>query len=556
MTTRSKIVDLKRQMPEDGNAEDFGISLDATYPDDAEAGQEAETADYLESYGNYVDEAPVRGWTRHILPTLLIAAFLGWTGFFGWTFFAEAQLGIAAERIAGLISFWAMPTLLIAVLWLIFMRNSHREAARFRDVAGILRDESEALAVRMRTINEEISMARGFLAEHARELETVGKQSSHKLLESAQLLAAALADSDDKAKTLETVSNAANTNLEQLRKHLPVVTSAAKDVTNQIGSAGNSAQLQIKSMIAALQRAGEAGKSAREQIDDMEARADEAAVKLEQVIATSAALLDQSTESANVRATEMARVMTVSTDNLTAKVTNASADVDRVMIESREKLDAQLDSLRTSLAELSGQSTDEQRRITSIIGEISSHIEISAERIAEIDRVATDQTAKLAFAVSALGESTREVGSALSGNQTITEQLIERSEKLLMALETANREIEESLPASIDRLDDRFAHSLAPLSSAMESAEGLDELGDNLLVKLTSLEHLLDVQQSQRDPVDGQQRRAFCRASRTGGSAGGIAYANPRPGRRNVGGCEHQAGCVAAAGSRNHAASG
>lgn len=496
MTTRSKIVDLTRQMPDDDATDTFGIPLETTYADGAVADGETASVDYAESYSGYSDEAGNRSWTRYIVPTLLVSAVLGWTGFFGWTFFPEAEMGIPKERVVGLISFWAMPTILIAMLWLLSMRNSHREAARFRDVASLLRAESDTLATRMRTVNEDITMARDFLAQHSRELETIGKRSSAKLIESAQLLAAALADSDERAKTLESVSNAANTNLEQLRKHLPVVTSAAKDVTNQIGSAGNSAQLQIKSMIAALQRVGEAGKSAREQIDDMEVRAGDVAGKLEQVIATSAAQLDQSSESANVRANEMARVMGASTDSLAAKVNQASEDVDRVVAQSKEKLDGQLGALRNALNELSGQSTDERDRITAIIGEISSHIESSAQRIAEIDRTATDQTAKLAFAVSALGESTKEVGSALTTNQGVAEQLIDRSERLLLALDSANREIDENLPDAFNRLDNRFAQSVAHLNSAMDGATALDDLGDTLLTKLTTLEHLVGIQQT------------------------------------------------------------
>ena len=44
----------------------------------------------------------------------------------------------------------------------------------------------------------------------------VGRQSASKLMEAAELLGAALSDTDAKAKTLEAVSNAAATNLEQL----------------------------------------------------------------------------------------------------------------------------------------------------------------------------------------------------------------------------------------------------------------------------------------------------------------------------------------------------
>ena len=161
-------------------------------------------------------------------PVVADCRFSGLDSLFRWTFFAEVQNGVANDRIVGLIGIWAVPTLLIAVLWLLSMRNSHREAARFADVAQQLRTESDLLAARMRTVNEEISLARAFLAQNARELETVGRQSSRQLTEAAEQLSAALADSDQKAKTLEIVSNAATSNLEQLRKHLPVVTSAAK----------------------------------------------------------------------------------------------------------------------------------------------------------------------------------------------------------------------------------------------------------------------------------------------------------------------------------------
>ena len=103
--------------------------------------------------------------------------------------------------------------------------------------------------------------------------------------------------------------------------------------------------------------------------------------------------------------------------------------------------------------------------------------------------------------MSALGQSTKDVGSALNDNQSITEQLIARSEKLLVALEAANREIDESLPAAMDRMDNRFAGSLAQLNMAAANAGALDELSDTLLAKLTSLEHVVAVQRGSVDKL-------------------------------------------------------
>lgn len=502
MTTRSKIIGLTRQMTDDHDGDAATISFDAaeTHEDDLVTGHET-AVEYNDEDTAYEDEAPARRWGRYVVPSLLIAAFLGWTGFFGWTYFVEAQAGLGNERIVSLIGIWAVPTLLLAVIWLLAMRNSRAEATRFGDVAQLLRTESEALEARMRTVNEEISLAREFLAQNARDLETIGRQSSRQLVEAAERLSAALADSDDKAKTLEAVSNAANTNLEQLRKHLPVVTSAAKDVTNQIGGAGNNAQLQIKSLIASLERVGEAGKSARDYIDSMEARAGDMSSKLEQSVGRSAAKLNESSDAAEVRAAEMAALMGTAASNLTASISTASSEVDRVIASSNERIESHLGTFRASLEQLSDQSEAEQARVTAIISEIATHIESSATRIAEVDEAATDQTAKLAFAVSALGQSTKDVGLALTNSQGITEQLIERSDKLLSALATANREIDENLPAAMQRMDNRFAESVEQLNLATASAESLDGLSDDMLAKLTSLEHLIDVQRSTVDKL-------------------------------------------------------
>jgi hypothetical protein len=493
MNSRSKIIGLTRQLPEP-DVEDVAPDALIEVPEQPEDQEEA--AHSADDDADYGDNPPRREFAKYVVPALLIMAFAGWTGFFGWTYFPEAMRGLANDRVISLIAIWAVPALLFAVLWLVAMRSSSREASRFGDVALLLRRESDALALRMRTVNEEISLAREFLAQNARDLETVGRQSSRQLVESAELLASALADSDEKAKTLETVSNAANTNLEQLRKHLPVVTSAAKDVTNQIGGAGNSAQMQIKALIASLERVGAAGKSAREYIDNMEIRANDVGDKLEQSLSHSAALLDERSADAANRAAEMATMMDRATKGLTTGVAAASSELDAILVQSHEKVDAKLLALRESLSELSGQSADEEARILRIIGEIAAHIESSATRISEVDKSATDQTAKLAFAVSALGESTKDVGAALTNNKNITQNLIAQSDKLLASLGSANREIDEVLPTAMLQLSERVAVGITQLDQATSSAESLDQLSDNMLAKLTSLEHLIDVQRT------------------------------------------------------------
>ena len=488
MTIRSKIVGLNRQSADQSEQDISADNIDETseiVADDR----------YVAEYGDDADETSTRtGAAHYIVPALLLVAFAGWTVFFGMTYFPEAQAGITNDRVITLIVTWAVPTLLIAVLWLLAMRNSSREATRFGKVATSLRAESDALALRMRTVNEEISLAREFLSQNARELETVGRQSSQKLVDSAQMLSAALADSDEKAKTLESVSNAANTNLEQLRKHLPVVTSAAKDVTNQIGSAGNNAQVQIKALIATLERVSEAGKSVRDYIDDVEVRADDLSVKLEQSLSGSAQLLESKSAEALDRSAEMATLMDSASQAIASGIAQASGNIDTVLAGSNANIQSSLAELRRALSDIEAQSQQEEARIRSMIAEISAHIQTSAAQISEVDRTATDQTSKLAFAVSALGESTRSVGTALSDNKAITADLIGQSVRLNEALGVANQEISRNIPAAMDSLTVRMTEGIAQVKSALANAETLEEMSDVMLEKLNALEQLIATQ--------------------------------------------------------------
>lgn len=487
MTTRSKIVGLNRNKSEEPAIpveEVVEIATDDTAVADYPADETVDESD---------DWQKPR-LSRFVVPGMLLTTAAAWTAFFAVTYWPEVRVGVGNSRIIDLIAIWAVPALFIAVVWLLAMRNSSREATRFGNVASLLRAESDALHQRMRTVNEEIALAREFLAQNARELESVGRQSSQKLVESAERLSTALADSDAKAKTLEAVSEAANSNLEQLRKNLPVVTSAAKDVTNQIGNAGNDAQAQIKSLIATLERVGDAGKSVRHYVDDIESKADNLAVRLEDSLRSSAELLETKSTEALDRSAEMATIMDSASQAIASGITKASSDIDTIMSDSNAHIQSSLVDLRSALLQVSAQSEQEERRVRALIDAITTHIRVSAETISDVDRMATEKASQLAIAVSALGESTLSVGSALSDNQVVAENLLVQSERLIGSLASANQEISQTIPASMDVLNIRIAEGIAQVKVAVSSAQSLEDLSDVMLEKIQTLEQLIATQ--------------------------------------------------------------
>ncbi|NJM51303.1 MAG: hypothetical protein HC843_10910 [Sphingomonadales bacterium] len=572
MTARSKIVGIDRQSSERVESEKESSASAIAFGKETEAdtallesSEMDESAQYEADYE--ADYAPQTGqWKNYIAPVSLILLFAAWTLFFAWVNQIEL-LAVTPAKAAALISNWALPACLIGIAWLLILRSSRSESRRFTDAALKLRNESDALEKRMRTVNEEITMAREFLSQNALELESVGRRAAANLMEASGKLGEALHDSDAKAKTLELVSNAATNNLEQLRKHLPVVTSAAKDVTNQIGNAGNSAQMQVRTLITAIEHMSVAGQEARDNIDGMETRAEEAAGKLARIIDENRDKLNQSIDQASGQTQQMAAMMATSnadishtldaaiarmsasaeqssghiasvvdgrakdmvqTLNATAqnlsvqlesnntelihKLKEACADValriegcngevDQFVERNIAKLTQQTEMLRTSLDDMAAQSSGEDIRIQKMVERLTQNLDQRAEQLALIDEAATDRSVKLAFSLEALVESTQQLNHELKGSEGKADDLVERSERLLLALDTANRELEENLPAALIRADDHIANSLKRLEETLQKAALLDAHNDNMLAKLATIGHLLTTQQENVDAL-------------------------------------------------------
>ncbi len=501
MTSRSKIVGITRQSPQtdetaisgEATAFAFGNAPDPEVLDIVDRESPSVPSSDWDYDVEQQDSTP--SWKAAVLPILLGLALFAWTAFFGWTHRVDVQAGLSNEQIITLISTWSLPASLIGIAWLLALRNSRSESNRFADVARSLRTESDALQIRMRTVNEEIAMARGFLAQNARELESIGRQSARRLTEAAEQLGIALADSDSKAKTLEDASNAATQNLEQLRKHLPVVTSAAKDVTNQIGSAGNSAQVQVKSLIAALQRVGEASDTAHNKIGDMSESAAAAASDIAACVEQSAQTLTKCITTAEQQSADIAAQLNASSSQSAATFEKTSEEVDQMVSQIGGRLTTQVGELTAALESLQTQSTQEDAHVDAIIARLTSHIESSALRVEQIDDAATERTVKLAFAVETITAASTQLGDSMVENHKTTEVLIADAERLLLALDTANREVDESLPDAMKRIDERFADTAARLDDVMQKSSLVDGHSDAMLTKIAAVQTLIETQQ-------------------------------------------------------------
>lgn len=230
------------------------------------------------------DDAPgqhtPRRWGYVAFGVIAIVFVAGWTAFFAWAHRTVSVSTVAPAELAGLIAQWATPVLLVAVAWLIAMRSSTRETARFGDAARTLANESALLENRLATVNRELSLAREFLAAQSRDLDYLGRSAVERISEHAAHLQALVTDNGTQVEAIAGVSATALENMAQLRDNLPVIANSARDVSNQIGGAGRSAQAQLGELISGFERLNEFGQASERQVVSLRQRIDTALEEL------------------------------------------------------------------------------------------------------------------------------------------------------------------------------------------------------------------------------------------------------------------------------------
>ena len=220
--------------------------------------------------------APRRPWFAIGTAVLTVAALAGWTALFVLTNLAAMQSATELAQWTGWIRDWSVPVLLLAVVWLLLMRNSRREAQRFGATARLLGDESALLEQRLTAVNRELSLAREFIAGQSRDIDSLGRVATERLSQHSDKLAGLIHDNSARIEAIGDVSTAALENMEKLRNQLPVIASSAKDVTNNIATAGRTAHAQIEDLVTGFNKLNEFGQASERQVGNLRGQIDAA----------------------------------------------------------------------------------------------------------------------------------------------------------------------------------------------------------------------------------------------------------------------------------------
>ncbi len=486
-------------------------ALDDTATGAEETYETSEEEVYEEQYW---EEEPARPRGTWIVPTLTAFAALGWTAFFGWVHRQEILAGAPPAQWVDWIVQWSVPLVLLVVLYLLAMRNSRREANRFSEAAQLLSRESAQLESRLKVVNRELALARNFIESQSQDLETLGRLASERLTTHADRLQDLIRHNSAQVETIGHVSESAVANMETLRDQLPVLANSARDMNNQMGSAGNSAKEQVNALVAAFERLntfGEAGEAHVAQIN-------------EKVQATLASFEEQIAALGDLAGQRFERLRT-SSDDFRRELETAEERVFDAISSRSEALSRQLHDDAEAMREREAEAASAMR-------ERLVALRVEGERL--VDSLGSGQasaTQHWSDAITALEERMKQM---LEGLIKLDESAMTNARMRLVALNNEASKVDERLSDSMAAFEADFARrreadearqreALARLEEQIAQFDqrmaerqedhlahvaGLAERGEALASRLNTLDGEMQQLGSQADETSGRLAQA------------------------------------------------
>ncbi|RIV88769.1 hypothetical protein [Aurantiacibacter zhengii] len=463
-------------------------------PDDTHVADTYDTSDQEVYEEQYWEEEPTRAKATWIVPAVVIMAALGWTAFFGWVHQREMISGATPAQWIDWIVQWSVPLVLLSALYIIAMRNSRREANRFTDAARALSEESARLESRLLVVNRELALARDFIESQSRDLESLGRVAAERLSTNADHLQGLIRDNSTQIDNIGHVSDSAVANMERLRDQLPVLTNAARDMNNQVGNAGNSAQQQVDGLLASFERLNDLHHTGEAHVAKIGEKVEATLTAFEEQIAALGDLTAQRFDRLRASTDEFRKQLDGSEERVFDAIAARSEALARQLQDDAEALQereaAATASMRDRLASLrvegeklvegleGGQSTAIKRWSDSITA-LEDRMKQVLEGIIKLDETAmTNARMRLVALNDEAGKVDQGLADAMNAFQQDFEQRREANaaaqQETLAALEARIAEFDQRVQ---ERQEEHLAH-----------VAGLAERGEALAGRLSSLD--------------------------------------------------------------------
>ena len=447
-------------------------------------------------------------WTAQVAPRrrwgamVIVFAAAAWIGFYAWVLtrgsFTATEPGAWTD--AGTTA--AIPLILLAALYLIIQRSSASEADRYGRIMRDLDMQTAALEAKLAAVNTSLVLAHRQMHDEGERLSALGIEVGGRIVNSSERIRSEMTATLRASDAMSEQSQRAFDQVEGLLAGLPRVDAVAARLTENLRQAGLAAHQHgsaLQAQIATLQ---------------------ETAAQSEQRLSANTLALTSQIEELSEKSSGLTQHIYDTRGELLATIWASLSDIQQAMTSAcdaargqfetmvgeaesaRERLvtagDGMAETTRERLAECDdvvaaiGDRLNEQtEQAGEIVLALSQGIDQSREAIATLDSDWSATLGGLGSAIETLSGKTETMAARLSDSETIAQRLLSRSEDLMLALDSVAREIDETLPRALARLDGAIGQSRTLLNDIAPAVETMEAVGNAALERLKEAQALL-----------------------------------------------------------------
>ena len=450
--------------------------------------------------------APRGGW---VLPMLAILAVLGWFGAMGWLLRDSFAAPMAPAALAELIAALCVPPALIGILYLLALRTSRAEAQRFGATARAMRAEAAALERVLAAISHKVAANRDALAGHTAALTELGERAAERVESAAAMVERQAQRMDAGIRVFGDAMDQAEKRFEIILAILPKTHEEMDGLAGRVDAAGLLASQHAAGLDTQLAALAERGREAQQiaggaaerlaaHIARMEATSETASSRLEQVTGQMSVAVDAVLDRAAGAVDEARKGIAAQGEAILAMLEANQAALDRAGRDSAEALGERVGGIEEIIGRIGARLGEEQARGEALFAGLSSGVDRLDRELQVLHAAGTDRSQELAASISALHGSVDAMSEAMRGGHELARKVITTSEDLLTALDASAREIDETLPEALGRLDARIAASRQVVAGAKPELLALVTAAESTH---DAIEAIADVVRQQRDTL-------------------------------------------------------
>jgi hypothetical protein len=455
------------------------------------------------------DEAPPeRDWAMiavTLVCALLAAGWLGWIGsIYGPRWMAASP---TPDMVAIGIAIACSPLAVIGLIYTLATRNSRSISRRMTDASMLMRSEQGRLEATLAHVSNQLAREKGDLSEANDKLMTLGEEAVHRMKVASVAMRDEVETLNRYGQSLKFSATSARADLAVLLADLPKAQLETRHMVSALQEAGVTAHERAGALDAQLASLTQRGREADEiaggaaqklaaHLSRVESVSANAGQQLEDAASKMTDAIDAALDRAATAGDTARQNMDAQGAAMVALVDQTQAALARTGADSAEAIARRVDDVTEKLESMGVLLATQSETTSALLNSVRENLDSVDTRLEALDDKGVQRAERLTNALAVLDQHAATLTGSLVVGTTTADTLIAKTESLMTALDASVREIDETLPAALDRLEAKADASRAKVAEAGPVVTQIERDASSALDRLIEAEALIAKQRA------------------------------------------------------------